>query len=119
MGGCSKNHKTPGPGGGVPFRLGDIYAQKTGWSLLLVFVDLDIARGGLILPEEQKTGAYNCERGKESEQSFENFHGSNASLESLARSGGVPQGLIVFSIAYSARKGKRCKQGQKQEKWNG
>lgn len=69
----TKNHKSPGPGSGVPLRLGDAFVQDAG--LLLVLVDLDITGCVLILNEQQRGGQGNGQRGEQCEQHFENFHG--------------------------------------------
>ena len=42
---------------------------------LLVGVDLDIARRGLILPQQQRSRENDGEGGEHGEQSLENFHG--------------------------------------------
>ena len=93
MCGLPDNAKTPRPGGFAAWP-GCCFARKI---LLLVFVDLDIARGAFILPEQQIGGQGDSQCGEDGEQSFENFHGIRASLAGMARAfkcgaGDVPQG---------------------------
>ena len=77
--------------------------------LLLVFVDLDIARGAFILPEQQNGGQGDSQCGEDGEQSFENFHGLVPPCEVRERSGGRSACHVRYSIAYSCSKGKRQK----------
>lgn len=69
MCGLPDNAKTPRPGGFTAWS-GCCFARKI---LLLVFVDLDIARGAFILPEQQNGGQGDSQCGEDGEQSFENF----------------------------------------------
>lgn len=68
----TKNHKSPGPGSGVPLRLGDAFVQDAG--LLLVLVDLDITGCVLILNEQQRGGQGHRQSSEDGEQCFENLH---------------------------------------------
>ena len=81
--------------------------------LLLVFVDLDIARGAFILPEQQNGGQGDSQCGEDGEQSFENFHGLVPPCEVRERSGGRSACHVRYSIAYSRSKGKRQSGGIK------
>ena len=109
----AKNHKSPSPGSGVPLRLGDAFVQDAG--LLLVLVDLDIARGAFILPEQQNGGQGDSQCGEDGEQSFENFHGLVPPCEVRERSGGRSACHVRYSIAYSHSKGKRQKRENKKK----
>ena len=103
------NAKTPRPGGFTAWP-GCCFARKI---LLLVFVDLDIARGAFILPEQQNGGQGDSQCGEDGEQSFENFHGLVPPCEVRERSGGRSACHVRYSIAYSRSKGKRQKVGFK------
>ena len=94
----------------LPLGRGVIFARKI---LLLVFVDLDIARSAFILPEQQNSGQGDSQSGEDGEQSFENFHGLVPPCEVRERSGGRSACHVRYSIAYSRSKGKRQKVGFK------
>ena len=105
MCGLPDNAKTPRPGGFTAWP-GCCFARKI---LLLVFVDLDIARSAFILPEQQNGGQGDSQCGEDGEQSFENFHGLVPPCEVRERSGGRSACHVRYSIAYSRSKGKRQK----------
>ena len=69
---CYKNHTSPGPGSGVPLRLGDAFCARR--VLLLVFVDLDIAGRVFILNKQQGGGQGHRQSSEDGEQCFENLH---------------------------------------------
>ena len=56
----------------LPLRLGDVFVQDAG--LLLVLVDLDIARRVFILNEQQRGGQGHRQSSEDGEQCFENLH---------------------------------------------
>ena len=111
MCGLPDNAKTPRPGGFTAWP-GCCFARKI---LLLVFVDLDIARGAFILPEQQNGGQGDSQCGEDGEQSFENFHGLVPPCEVRERSGGRSACHVRYSIAYSHSKGKRQKRENKKK----
>ena len=103
MCGLPDNAKTPRPSGDRRLA-GVLFCKKI---LLLVFVNLDIARGAFILPEQQNGGQGDSQCGEDGEQSFENFHGLVPPCEVRERSGGRSACHVRYSIAYSRSKGKR------------
>ena len=100
---CRTTQKHPGRAE-KPLGRGAVFARKI---LLLVFVDLDIAWGAFILPEQQNGGQGDSQSGEDGEQSFENFHGLVPPCEVRERSGGRSACHVRYSIAYSHSKGKR------------
>ena len=108
---CRITQKHPG-WAVLPLGRGAVFARKI---LLLVFVDLDIARGAFILPEQQNGGQGDSQCGEDGEQSFENFHGLVPPCEVRERSGGRSACHVRYSIAYSHSKGKRQKRENKKK----
>ena len=90
--------KTPRPGG----------TGRSGWGtsgrvystqLLFVVIDVDIARGIFVLPQQQGGGERHSEGGKHGKQSLENFHGQEPPWSILCGAQQVLHRISNSSIA--------------------
>ena len=97
--GCSAENTKPPARAAQAVQAGGTSVRVYSTQLLFVVVDVDIARGVFVLPQQQGGGERHSEGGKHGKQSLENFHGQEPPWSILCGAQQVLHRISNSSIA--------------------